>query len=80
MVRLPVPSGEWGSPVPMNFEQLRWTLTDSTAQAVSNNDALPLAFDLSAWDRNELVIFAASSDFSDDGYEVTAVVDTIVPE
>jgi hypothetical protein len=72
--------GASGFPVPMNFEQIRWTLTDSTAQAVSNNDVLPLAFDLSAWDGNELVLFAASNDFSDDGYEITAVVDTIVPE
>ena len=37
---------------------INWSLSDSTATALSGNDRLPQAFDLSAWDDNSLVIAA----------------------
>ena len=48
--------------------------------AVANNDVMPVAYDLSAWDGNLLTIRAASDEYADDGYSITAVVATIVPE
>ena len=73
---------EWspGFPVPMNIERISWSLADSTAQALSNNDALPLAYELSAWSRNALTIQGLTEEWSDEGYTISAVVDTIVPE
>jgi hypothetical protein len=41
-----------------NGASINWTLSDSTARALSGNDRLPESFDLSAWDGNSLFIAA----------------------
>ena len=41
-----------------NGASINWSLSDSTARALSGNDTLPQTFDLSAWDDNSLVIAA----------------------
>jgi hypothetical protein len=72
--------GAPGFPVPMGYELISWALVDATARALANNDVLPVAYDLAAWDQNLLTIRAASHEYADDGYSITAVVDTITPE
>jgi outer membrane protein assembly factor BamB len=69
--------GAPGFPVPMGFERISWSLSDATARALTNNDALPVAFDLEGWGDNVLRIEAASDEHGDDGYRITAVIDRI---
>ena len=71
---------EPGFPVPMAYERIAWIATDSTAQAMSNNDALPVAWDPSDWDSIQVSILAATNDFSEDGYTIFVEVDTVTPE
>ncbi len=61
-----------------NGASINWTLTDSTATALSGNDRLPEAFTLSAWDANSLVI--ASLDASNrPQYYLFGHVDQAIP-
>jgi hypothetical protein len=75
-----VRDGRPGFPVPMDHERIGWRLTDATARALANNDVLPVAYDLAAWDGNLLTIRAASDEYADDGYTITAIVTAITPE
>ena len=71
---------EPGFPVPMSYEQISWTAFDSTAQTMSNNDALPLVWDPSDWDTIGVRIVAATNEFNEDGYVIDVEVEAVTPE